>query len=225
MTVIKSVVSSDEEALLRAMQLHNNGQPLELDATYSKGAFYRGEVPEPNWKYDFAPELPAVKKADRRHVPFADDAIGSIVCDLPFMVGCHGTNNPANKVVRGYSCPTTFNNRFTQFASFEGLQAMYAGALDEFARILKPKGLLAFKCQDYTDKRTTMTHCEVWRCASHLVGKAAARSKPSNHTWPRRARSRSFQPGLQVAVCARCGAALSGTGRNSRAYYKLHYVR
>jgi hypothetical protein len=67
------------------------------------------------------------------------------------MWGCHGTNNPANKVVRGYSSPTTLNNRFTQFASFEELQAMYTGALDEFARILKPKGLLVFKCQDYTD--------------------------------------------------------------------------
>jgi hypothetical protein len=68
--------------------------------------------------------------------------------------------------VRGYSCPTTLNNRFTQFASFEELQAMYTGALDEFYRILKPKGILVVKCQDFTDKKSTFTHCLVWQWAT-----------------------------------------------------------
>jgi hypothetical protein len=146
------------------MRLHNNGQPFELDPTYSKGAFYRGSVPAPKWKYDLYPE-PGVKRADCRHLPFKAGAVGSIVFDPPMMFGAHGTNNPNNKVVRGYSCPTTLNNRFTQFASFEELQAMYTSALDEFSRILKPKGLLVFKCQDFTDKRTTMTHVLVYNWA------------------------------------------------------------
>jgi hypothetical protein len=165
MTCIKSVVGSDEEALIGIMQLHNGGQPFDLDPTFSKGAFYRGEVPAPKWKYDLHPELPGVKKADCRKLPFKNETVGSIVFDPPMMFGAHGTNNPNNKIVRGYSCPTTLNNRFTQFASFEELQAMYTGALDEFARILRPKGLLVFKCQDFTDKRTTMTHCLVWQWA------------------------------------------------------------
>jgi hypothetical protein len=166
MTVIKSVVGSDEDALLGILKLHNNGEPFQLDPTFSKGAFYRGSVPAPKWKFDIAPELPGVKKADCRHLPFADGTIRSIVCDLPFMWGNHGTNSPTNKVVRGYSCPTTLNNRFSQFASFDELEATYMGALTEFARILKPKGLLVFKCQDFTDKKSTFTHCEVWRWAT-----------------------------------------------------------
>jgi hypothetical protein len=165
MTVVKSVVSSDEEALLGIMQLHLNGEPFQLDPTYSEGAFYRGKVPAPKLKFDLAPARPDVEQADCRQLPFADASIGSIIFDPPFMWGCHGTNNPANKVVRGYSCPTTLNNRFTQFASFDELQSLYTGALTEFARILKPKGILVFKCQDYTDSKTTMTHCRVYNWA------------------------------------------------------------
>jgi hypothetical protein len=76
MSCIKSVVSTDEEALLGIMQLHNDGQPFELDPTFSKGAFYRGKVPAPIWKYDLHPE-PGVKRADCRNLPFADGTVGS----------------------------------------------------------------------------------------------------------------------------------------------------
>jgi hypothetical protein len=160
MSVVKSICTSDEEALLGIMQLHNGGQPFKLDPTFSKGAFYRGQVSAPKLKYDLFPE-PGIKQADCRHLPLGDCTIGSIIFDPPMMFGAHGTNNPNNKIARGYSDPTTLNNRFTQLASFDELQAMYTGALDEFARILKPKGLLVFKCQDFTDSKTTMTHCRV----------------------------------------------------------------
>jgi hypothetical protein len=164
MTCIKSVVTSDEEALLGIMQLHNNGQPFELDPTYSKGAFYRGEVPQPKWKYDLHPE-PGVKQADCRKLPFKAGTVGSILFDPPMMWGAHGTNNPNNRIRRGYSDPTTLNIRFSQFASFEELRSMYQDSLTEFARILRPKGVLVFKCCDYTDKKSTFTHCLTWQWA------------------------------------------------------------
>jgi hypothetical protein len=159
--VVKSVVSTDEEALLGIMQLHNGSQPYELDPTYSKGAFYRSKVPAPKYKFDLHPQLPGVEQADCQSLPFENGTVSSIVCDLPFMWGHHGTNRPDNKNPRGYSDPATLNGRFSQFASFAELEATYTGALDEFSRILKPKGLLVFRTQDYTDKVTTMTHCEV----------------------------------------------------------------
>jgi hypothetical protein len=164
--VVKSVVPTDQEAMLGIMKLHNNGEPFELDPTHSLGAFYRDQVPAPKYKFDLHPELPDVQQADCRDLPFAAGSISSIIFDPPMMFGCHGTNNPANKVARGYSDPTTLNNRFTQFASFDELQAMYTGALDEFSRILRPKGLLAFKCCDFTDKVSTFTHCHVWQWAT-----------------------------------------------------------
>jgi hypothetical protein len=165
--VVKSVCGSDAEALVGILALHNAGQPFELDVTYSKGGFYRdGKVPQPLRKFDLHPELPDVEQADCRHLPFKNGTVSSIICDLPFMFGLHGTNRPDNKTPRGYSDPATLNGRFSQFASFYELREVYQGGLDEFARILKPKGLLAFKCCDFTDRRTTMTHCEVWRWAT-----------------------------------------------------------
>jgi hypothetical protein len=165
-TVIKSVVTSDEEALLAIMRLHNNNEPFELDPTFSVGGFYRDKVPAPKWRFDLAPQLPDVKQTDCRRLPFANGAVSSIVCDLPFMFGAHGTNNPANKVARGYSDPATLNGRFSQFASFDELKDLYQGALDEFSRVLRLKGILAFKCQDFTDTKTTMTHCLVYNWAT-----------------------------------------------------------
>jgi hypothetical protein len=51
------------------------------------------------------------------------------------------------------------------FPSWSELERVYKGALDKFNRVLKPKGIVAFKCQDYTDTRTTLTHCSVWQWA------------------------------------------------------------
>ena len=74
--------------------------------------------------------------------------------DPPFMFGTHGQtkNNRMNK-------------RFTMFDSWQELVDMYRGCLVEFHRVLPRGGILAFKCQDYTDAKTTMTHCLVWQWA------------------------------------------------------------
>lgn len=45
------------------------------------------------------------------------------------------------------------------------LKECYIGILTEAYRLLKKNGLLIFKCQDYTDGKTTMTHCLVWMWA------------------------------------------------------------
>lgn len=45
------------------------------------------------------------------------------------------------------------------------LEEMYKGALKEFFRLLDKKGVVLFKCQDYTDSKTTMTHCLIWKWA------------------------------------------------------------
>ena len=54
------------------------------------------------------------------------------------------------------------------FDNFAELKKCYQGILSEAYRILKRNGLLIFKCQDYTDNRTTMTHCLVWMWAVQI---------------------------------------------------------
>jgi hypothetical protein len=117
------------------------------------GVFYKN-VPEPRLKFDLRPQIKGVQQADCADLPIESGSLQSIVFDLPFMFGTHGQtkNNKMNK-------------RFTMFDSFPELCAMYQNSLEEFHRVLNKKGILIFKCQDYTDSKTTMAHCLVWQWA------------------------------------------------------------
>ncbi len=52
------------------------------------------------------------------------------------------------------------------FPAWADLERTYQGALVELHRVLKPKGIVVFKTQDYTDAKTTMTHCLVHQWAT-----------------------------------------------------------
>ena len=153
--VVKSI-STDEDAILDGiMRLHNSGDPFDADVTYSVGGLYRGSVPAPKLKFDIEPQSPDVTQADVCALPLADASLGSIVFDPPFMFNPHGTALTHNKA----------NGRYTMFPKWDDLERTYKGALDEFRRVLRSRGIVAFKCQDYTDSKTTMTHCLVYQWA------------------------------------------------------------
>ena len=73
------------------------------------------------------------------------------------MFGTHGQTK--NNII---------NKRYTMFDTFNELYICYENILKESFRILKKKGLLVFKCQDYTDSLTTITHCVVYSLATSL---------------------------------------------------------
>jgi DNA modification methylase len=52
--------------------------------------------------------------------------------------------------------------------SWIDLQALYKGILKEAHRVLGNKGVLIFKCQDYTDSSSTMTHALVYNWATEI---------------------------------------------------------
>jgi len=151
--MIRSYYDSDRDILGAILQLHAVGERFDLDPTYSKGLFWAG-LPEPRFKSDLAPQVSGLVQADARCLPFSGNSMSSICFDPPFMFGTHGQTK--NNIM---------NRRFTMFDSWLELVAMYQGSLHEFHRVLSPKGILAFKCQDYTDSKTTMTHCYVWQWA------------------------------------------------------------
>ena len=84
-------------------------------------------------------------------------SIDSIILVPPFMFGTLGKTK--NNII---------NQRYTMFDNFEQLENCYKGILKEAYRVLKNNGILIFKCQDYTDSRTTMTHCLVYQWAMEL---------------------------------------------------------
>jgi hypothetical protein len=155
MSVIKSVGFSDEEILNSILSLYVPSGRFDLDPTYSRGNFYnKTNILHPVHKSDLNPESPEIMEFDCRKLPHLANSIKTIVFDPPFMFGTHGQTK--NNIM---------NKRFTMFHSFGELEQMYKESLWEFHSILIPNGYLFFKCQYYTDSKTTMTHCFVWQWA------------------------------------------------------------
>ena len=147
-------VFDDEQDLLEALTtLHGS---IELDPMYFKGNFYK-RIPEPKYKFDINPQGLFCKQGDARNLPLDGSSIGCMILDPPFMFGNHG------KQKQFYSSKT-----HTIFKSFNELEQCYKGILAEAQRLLKKKGILYFKCQDYTDSKTTMVHALVYNWATEL---------------------------------------------------------
>lgn len=148
---VRSVYETDAEVLHAISSLYLDDETFELDPTYSRGEFYK-DFPIPKHIGDL--DAPGVVKMDSTNLPFKDVSLQSIIFDPPFMFGTHGqTKNNA------------MNKRFTMFDTFDELEVMYKASLKEFYRVLRKNGILAFKCQDYTDSKTTLTHCLVYNWA------------------------------------------------------------
>jgi len=152
----KSVFENEQELLKAIIDIHLKGKPIECDPMYFKGNFYKNGVKEPEFKFDIRPQVLGVEKADARKLPIENESISSMILDPPFMFGGHG------KQKEYYSSQTH------GFLSWKQLQELYQGILKEAYRVLKKKGILIFKCQDYTDSKTTMTHCLVYNWATEI---------------------------------------------------------
>jgi len=145
-------VGYDQDEILRSISiLHNAGNPFECDPTYSKGVFYRN-FPEPRLKFDLVPQLPEVRQADCRALPLAGASVQSIMFDPPFvMSGDTHKEIKTGKIMDRFSC----------FQNYKELTALYYPAIFEMYRILKPGGLLVFKCQDSVSSgQQYMTHID-----------------------------------------------------------------
>lgn len=152
--VIKSVLNSDRDILAGIRQLYLGNQNFDLDPCYSTGKFYE-DLERPFHKMDKTPKDDEVVKNDILNgLPYSANTMRSIVFDPPFMFGKHGKTDE-----------NIMTKRFTMFDSWADLEKMYKVALSQFYIVLKTGGIVAFKCQDYTDSRTTLTHCFVWQWA------------------------------------------------------------
>lgn len=150
---MKQSVCQNEQKLLKSILELHCPQGIELDPMYFKGNFYK-EIPQPEYRFDINPLILGVKKSDARNLPIESKSINSIILDPPFMFGIHGkTKNYYSSKTHGI------------LKNFNELEKLYQGIIKEAYRILKNKGILVFKCQDYTDSKTTMIHCLVWQWA------------------------------------------------------------
>ncbi len=150
---IYSFFDNEQKCLQAILDIHNDGNPIELDPMYNKGMFYKDTVEKPVLRFDLNAYENGydAKQGNALNLPLEDEYVSCMILDPPFMFGTHGQTK--NSVI---------NKRYTMFDSFDELKNCYQGILKESYRVLKKNGLLIFKCQDYTDGKTTMTHCLVW---------------------------------------------------------------
>ena len=142
--------------IIRDIQRLYVPEGFELDPTYSKGKFYeKPGVITPTHKYDLYPQRPDVLKATAEDLPFDDASINSIMFDPPFMAG-YTKAKPTG----------VMGERFHGFRYVTEMWEWYDACLAEFSRILKPGGILTFKCQDtVSGGKNWFSHSYVMNCA------------------------------------------------------------
>ena len=150
---MKPTVFDNEQELLKALISLHCPEGIELDPMYSKGNFYK-EISNPILRFDINPQRDECKYGDAKNLPLDNNSISNMILDPPFMFGIHGK---AEKYI--------MSTRFGIFKNFSELETLYKEILRESHRLLKRNGVLIFKCQDYTDSKTTMVHCYVWKWA------------------------------------------------------------
>lgn len=152
---IKSVSTNQHEILWNIMQMHNNGEGFECDPTYSIGNFYGrhsfidgyGEkveinIPQPKYKFDVFPQTDdTVKIEPLKPLPLEDNSVGSVVCDLPFVISCGPSMGNGNKK------SNVISNRFSSFYPSSELYRTYFFWIKEISRVLKDNGICVFKNQ------------------------------------------------------------------------------
>lgn len=149
---IKSI-SFDQIDILQDIMTLYCPQGFECDPTYSIGNFYKTHIPQPHYKFDVNPQVPGVVQASADRLPLEKESVGSINFDPPFVV-----NRDQEEIN---------TRRFGHFTSIEDLWSFYHRALVELYRILKPTGILVFKCQDVVDKANHFSHVEIFNMAIH----------------------------------------------------------
>ena len=153
----KSVFTNEQELLKALIDIHLNGMSIHCDPMYFKGNFYKDGIAKPFYRFDInPPEGVDCAKGDARNLPFEDNHLNNIILDPPFMFGGHGRQTEY------------YSSKTHGILSWEELEELYRDILKEAYRVLKKKGVLIFKCQDYTDSKTTMTHALVYNWATEM---------------------------------------------------------
>lgn len=149
-----SLFTNEQELLKAVLKLHIKKPTFDVDPMFFKGNFYK-DIPRPKYISDLNPKEIWILKRNATNLDhIKDQEVDSIILDPPFMFGIHGkANNFYSSKTHGI------------FPKFNDLEQCYKGILKEAYRILNKKGICVFKCQDYTDAKTTFVHCLVWQWA------------------------------------------------------------
>ncbi|MCM1437769.1 MAG: hypothetical protein NC131_00965 [Roseburia sp.] len=153
-----SYFENEQECIKSILEIHNGGKDIDCDPMYFKGNFYKNGVNKPRYRFDINPQQGAdCVKGDARALPLNEGTLSSIILDPPFMICTRQSQREF------YSSKT-----HSYYEGNDDLADNYKKLLAEAHRVLKKDGICIFKCQDYTDSKTLMTHCCVWQWAQEM---------------------------------------------------------
>jgi tRNA G10 N-methylase Trm11 len=136
--IIKSVYFSQAE-ILDSIQALCGIDRFECDLTYGNGSFYKDRS-KPFFRFDLDSELNDVDVCCSTKTPLKSASIGSCVFDPPFLTYVRSKRQGNGSMVMA--------KRFSGYWKYDELQDHYMKTIREAARIIKPSGVLIFKCQD-----------------------------------------------------------------------------
>lgn len=152
---VKSFSFDQHEILRNIIRLYIPEGRIQVDATYGYGIFYK-TVLAPEHKFDIEPKKNGVTKCDCRNLPLEKNSIHSLIFDPPFVLTDH--KNSEHYLM---------HKRYSGFKLISELREMYNSSIQEFARVLKPGGVLVIKCQDMTHgKKNYFIHNEILNMAA-----------------------------------------------------------
>ncbi len=156
--IIQSIGYDQHEIILDILQLHCPGG-IELDPTYNVGGFYRHSgIPIPKYCFDINPLRPECLQGDCRQLPLPAGSIRSMIFDPPFMATSVRDGNTGKMA-----------GRYSYVKTMPELHSLYEDSLKEFSRVLLPRGILIFKCQDSVNgRRNYFTHVWIMNKAEEL---------------------------------------------------------
>lgn len=163
--LIKSVSYNQGEILQNILKLYVPSGQIDCDCTYSKGNFYKETgVPQPLYKFDINPQVSECQWGDSRQLPFEDSSLNCVVFDPPFLAtkgpSLKANSNPLNNQLA---------NRFGVYPTERELFQFYNDSLSSIYRVLKPHGILIFKCQDkISSGKQILSHVRIINEAERL---------------------------------------------------------
>lgn len=151
--MVKSISYEQSEIIKNILNLHVPSRKIDCDSTYSKGIFYKNTgIEPPKYKFDILPQLDDVVFGDSRNLPLDDESIDCLMFDPPFLA-------TTGKSLQKDDGSNIINKRFGVYPNEKELHQFYIDSLKETYRVLKPNGIMIFKCQDKVSSGTQyMSH-------------------------------------------------------------------
>jgi len=158
--LIKSVSCDQAEIIKSILELYVPDKRIDCDPTYSSGGFYKHTgIEQPVYIFDICPQTDDTVYADVRNLPLADNSLGCVMFDPPFLATTGKSlsrNDGSNKI----------NKRFGTYPNEKSLHKFYINAVRELYRVLKTDGILIFKIQDkVSSSKQYFSHCFVYEQA------------------------------------------------------------